>query len=575
MFKKATTPTLLLVLTIAQTSVFAVSESIHLNQLGYYPTSPKRVIVTTGQVAATEFKVINDKTGETVISESLSVSRYWDSADESARVGDFSSLNDPGTYHVEVNGIGESYSFEIRDNLYREALVAAARSFFYQRASMDLEEKHAGEYARIAGHMNSATPFHPDMGKPSSAVLRTPGGWYDAGDYGKYMVNGGLSTATLLSLYERYGNLIPDRSLNIPESGNGVSDLLDEIRYELDWMQTLQDVDGGIYAKVSPLKFSGVAMPVDDRSQHYVIGKTTASALNFTAVMAQAARVYKNIDPEFSSRCLGMAEMAWEWARVHSEILYTQGEGSDTFKDVETGAYDDKKITDEFLWAKAELFITTENPDYKITENDLPEVFHFPDWFQVSSLALFSLSTHPNGLDCSVRNSVNSFLLKIADGILEEIEANAYRFNENVFRWGSNALTANTAMTLSYAHQIDRDRKYLSGSIEVMDFLFGKNPLSYSYVTGFGGKSPLYPHHRFMQADGIDAPMPGYLVGGPNQARQDSVEHGKKVVYPYKAAAKSYVDDVESWASNEISINGNAALVFALGFIEAELNSLE
>ena len=429
--------------------------------------------------------------------------------------------------------------------------------------------KHAGVYARGAGHLNEAVRYHPDLGKAVDTRLASPGGWYDAGDYGKYIVNAGVTTSLLLMTYERFGGLFPDGRCNIPESGNGQSDLLDEIRYELDWFMTMQDADGGVFFKVTPLRFAQKVLPENDPSAHFVIGKSTTSTLNFAAVMATAARIYEPMDPSYAKRCIEMAEAAWQWALENPSVAYQQGPGSAQYQDVHTGAYGDRHFKDEFLWARVALYLATHDEAYAVDLQDLPKRFHGPSWRDVSALALYEMSMHAEIFPAPVVAQAQSMILREAQQILNEMQAHPYRMCRIHFHWASNTVPLNAVITLSYAHALEAKPVYVNASMELLDYIFGKNAVGYSFVTGFGEKHSRNPHHRIMYADGVDAPIPGFLVGGPNDARQDKHSVARHGGYSEVVPAKSYLDHIASYASNEVAINWNAPLVFALSFVEA------
>ena len=298
------------------------TEQIRLNQVGYYPNATKKFFVI--DEGATTFQLVTEEL-EVVFEGKLDETQYWELANEKARTGDFSSFTTPGTYRIYSQGLGYSHPFEIKANIFQEALRASVKGFYYQRMSTALLEQHAGKWHRPMAHSDDQLLFHPSSGK-TSGNYTSPGGWYDAGDYNKYTVNGAFSTGQLLALYEQYPELIGD-DLNIPESGNSRSDLLDEIRYELDWLLTMQDEDGGCFHKITTKSFEAMVMPQEATSQRYVVGKGTAATLNFAACMAKAYRAFIAVDANFAERCLNAAEKAWDWAIDQPEISLSKSRG--------------------------------------------------------------------------------------------------------------------------------------------------------------------------------------------------------------------------------------------------------
>ena len=215
------------------------NDNIRLNQLGYYPHAVKRFVVVNSTADAFQ---VRDPEGKTVYEGKLMDRGLWKTSNEYVKTGDFSSFQKPGKYRVFIKDKGKSYPFKIKDHLYKEALKASLKSYYYQRASLELTERYAGLWKRPRGHPDNRCFYHPTSGR-SKGYMNSPGGWYDAGDYNKYIVNAGVSVCTMLALYELYPEAIKDNAINIPASGNGISDLLDEVRYELDWVLTMQDDD--------------------------------------------------------------------------------------------------------------------------------------------------------------------------------------------------------------------------------------------------------------------------------------------------------------------------------------------
>ena len=477
-------------------------------------------------------------------------------------MGDFSSLNIEGKYTIVVDGKYNSYPFEIKSKVYNEALNAAIKSYYFQRASMAIEQEFGGVYKREAGHPDNNCTFHPSSGH-SKGSLNSPGGWYDAGDYGKYIVNATVSTGQMLNLVEQFPNIIADGALKIPESGNGVSDLLDELKYELDWILTMRDTDGGVFHKLTAKNFAGFMMPNEYDLERMIIGKGTAATLDFAAVMAQASRIYKNIDVVWAKKALEASEKAWNWAIENNNVAFDKNPD-----DVFTGAYNDTKFSDDFYWAAAELFISTKSETYLVylIENEEPFIYELTNsWkFFVRNNAFHSLIENKDLFDGAFATSLAQNQIKLADEILVNIANNPYNIALERFEWGSNSDILNQAMILCNTHRLSGEQKYLTGAVQITDYIFGKNATSYSFLTGFGSKKVMFPHHRPSGADGITEPIPGFIVGGPNIDKQDSGQ----IEYASNFPAKSYMDVEASYASNEVCLNWNAPAVYVLGYLE-------
>ena len=536
--------------------------AIRYNQLGYFPQGVKKAVVVNSTAGSFTLKNLS---GTTVFKGNLIPAGYWNKSGEQIKIADFSSFNKPGKYVLFVKDAGQTCSFEIKSNLYHNTFKAALKSYYLMRASVPIEKKYAGIYHRKTGHPDTLCYFHPST-RQLAVSAPSPGGWYDAGDYNKYVVNAGVSVGTLLCLYELYPNLAEDGFSNIPESHNGKSDLLDEIKYELDWVLSMQAPDGAAYFKLTSKNFSGFIMPDKDKSKRFFVGKSTASTLNFTAMAAMASRLYRTYDSTFSNKCLRAAEKAWQWTLLNPNIVYKNP------KDISTGEYGDSDFTEEFWWAAAELYLVTQKQDYL---NFLTSHEPYLKWKPgeswrvfVGNLGSFSLLLSHTKLPDELRSTLQKKLQNTANLLLEKQSAIPYRIPVDEFVWGSNSDILNAAMILAYAYQLWGEQKYLGGIIETTDYIFGKNATGYSFITGFGCKQIMNPHNRISSADGIEKPLPGLVAGGPNQNRNDDkakVPYG--VVYPDKHPAKSYVDRQASYASNENAINWNAPAVFILGFL--------
>ncbi|MFA9391517.1 MAG: glycoside hydrolase family 9 protein [Prolixibacteraceae bacterium] len=549
---------LTLLFLIAGLASNAQTDAIRINQVGYYPTANKIAVVVFTH--ATTFELINIADNSVEFSANLSTVNYWKDAGDSVKLADFSSVAKIGKYKIRIPDFGESYAFEISPTVLRKAAYASLKSYYYQRCSYELKPEFAGVWARPAGHPDTDCILHSSTGK--SGKISSPGGWYDAGDFGKYVINAGISVGTMLSFYENYSNFFADGSIHIPESGNGQNDLLDEVKYELDWLKTMQDDDGGVFFKLTTQNFVGFVMPDKSKAQRYVIGKTTASALDFAAMMAMAGRIYIDYDSAYASDCVTRAENAWTWAKANPKIYFKNP------SDVSTGEYGNGDVSDEFIWAAAELYITTQQDEFKTyleSKSSSLNYWSTPGWPNVQPLASLSLLTQANGLSSSILTSIKNSLLSTADKWLGQIENSPVRIPQFSYNWGSNSGIGNMGVGLLYAYIVTNDQKYIKGAAECADYLLGKNATGFSFVSSYGSRTPMNFHHRASGADGIPQPVPGFVAGGPNSGKQD----GEK--YPFSEAAKCFVDVEGSYASNEVCINWNSPLTALLAGVDAVL----
>jgi len=551
--------------------------SIRLNQLGFYPNAPKHAVVVSPD--AGPFHVIDLATDDTVYHGTLGPAHVWPLSGETVRQADCSRLRAPGTYALVVPSLGTSYPFAVQAAVHRPLAAGALKGYYYQRASTPLDARYAGPWARAAGHPDDAVAVHPSAAtaqRPAGTLIAAPRGWYDAGDYNKYIVNSGISTYTLLALCEQYPAFSAHLEAGIPESDNAVPDVLDEAVWNLRWMLTMQDPhDGGVYHKLTHATFQGIVMPHEATAPRYVVQKSTAAALNFAAVMAQATRLLANqasAFPGLADSTRAAALNAWRWARRNPEAVYNQRALNESYDpDVVTGAYGGRRVDDEFAWAAAELFITTAADSFLTAASPLDHDPSVPSWSNVEALGWYTLLHYRRQAAAVVDTAaMKQRFLRFADqlaGARTQLPYGTVMGHEaGDFVWGSNAVAANQAMTLLQAFRLTADSTYLWAALSNQDYLLGRNAVGYSFVTGFGALSPGHPHHRPSEADTVAAPVPGLLVGGPNPGRQDGC------IYASTLPARAYLDAWCSYASNEIAINWNAPLVYVTTALEAALS---
>ncbi|MCQ2053840.1 MAG: glycoside hydrolase family 9 protein [Fibrobacter sp.] len=538
---------------IASASAFAATA--YINQIGYRTGDVKELAIVDGS-GTVDFV---DASGKTALSVTPGNASNWEPSGQNVQLVDFSALKDAGTYTIKQNGNVLRSDLKVADKAYEEVLKASLKWYYYQRSSMALEQSYAGEWARAAGHPDTDVKMHSSTG--ASGSISSPKGWYDAGDYGKYIVNSGITTYTLLSLYEHFPEYFKTLKWNIPADGS-LPDLLAEIKYNLDWMLTMQANDGAVYHKVSTLGFPGDVMPdKDDAGSRYVIGKGSAATFDFAGVMAVAARVYKPFDATYANKCLEAAKKAYSWGKSNPNVAYSNP------MDVSTGEYGDKSLGDEKAFAGTELFVTTGDASYKPSGNTEGNV---PNWGDVSGLAVYGTATHATEYGGDATTALAT-LTKLADEFANRTKTGfGVVMAKDDFVWGSNAVAGNQGIWLLHAYYLTGEQKYYDAAVKVLDYLLGKNPLDMSFVTGFGTKSPKLPHHRPSTADGVSAPVPGMIVGGPQPGGEDiGSQEWECRDYRTGHPATSYTDNRCSYASNEVAINWNAPLAYLAGAIEA------
>lgn len=560
----------LLVIIACCLSVAAQTTAIKVDQVGYLPNAPKLAFVVADQTAAAEFRLRRADNSAIVFRGRLSAPVADADSGDRVQLANFSRFRTAGKFYLEVPGTGKSWSFTIGPSVYRRAFYLTMRSFYGQRCgtAVDLGPKFPN-FKHAACHLTGA--YHPTSGKSGSHVSTR--GWHDAGDYGRYLVNSGITTGELLWTWELFGKQIRNVSLDIPESRNAMPDILDEIRWNLDWMLSMQDDDGGVWHKQTSERFADFVMPEADTLVSYVIGtgqkpfKSSTATADFAAVMAIAARVYQPFDREYAQKSLTAAAQAWTWLQKHPNVTFKNAEG------VLTGEYGNNDPRDEILWAAVELWRTTKQNEYQqyfLTHytRHLPALSAEPPaWPQVGPLALWTYVLDGTANNEAAR-TIRQSSLQAADKIVARTNDNAYRHSlrSKDYVWGSNGVVANYGVQLLIANALKPDARYVASALENLHYLFGRNTFSLSWVTQLGENPFRHPHHRPSQADDNPAPWPGLLSGGPNRSRQDPAMKSLADLPP----AKMYLDNWESYASNEVAINWNAPLVFMLAAFISE-----
>ena len=519
--------TAILLLLAGRALAAGAATAIKVDQVGYLTGASKvaLVAVAAAESAPTEFTVKRSGDGGIALRGTLGAAVADPDSGDRLQAADFSKLTAAGKYYLDVPGVGRSWEFAIGPEVYGRAWYLAMRSYYGQRCgtAVDLGSEFPG-FQHAACHLEGA--WHASSGK--SGPRESKGGWHDAGDYGRYVVNSGISTGTLLWTAEMYP-AVRTVSLKLPESGNRTPDILNEIRWNLEWMLGMQDSDGGVWHKQTSEKFSGFVMPEADKLVSYVIGsgpepfKTSCATGDLAAVMAVAARAYKPYDAAFAAKSLKAAEQAWTWLAKYPAARFRNPEG------VSTGAYGDGNCADEALWAAAELYRTT-------GKAAVPDVFPGAlcgvpggaapvgpqSWPTVGNLGLWTYVLG-GGKDAEAAAAIRKASLAAADRIVERTKANGYRVSLTArdYIWGSNAVVANYGMQLLVANAFESKPAYVETALDNLHYLLGRNTFSLSFVTQVGQNPFLHPHHRPSAADGNADPWPGLLSGGPNRGRQD------------------------------------------------------
>jgi endoglucanase len=575
--------------------------TIRLNQLGFLPDAPLHAVFAHPSRSPLPWQ-LKDSSGKVVASGQTQV--FGDdpaSGEHVHRIDAIQPIPQGKGYLLTAPDVS-SRPFTVAQVTYDGLPYDALAFFYHARAGTPIEARFVGErWARPPGHPHEKAPCVSGLDENGNRwpgcnySLDVTGGWYDAGDHGKYVVNGGIALWTLQNLHEVEGSspgtrLFADGSARIPEAGNGKSDLLDETRWEMEFFLKMQapegshqelpvhqkrnrsglnlvdvDTSGMAHHKVADRNWTKLPMrPDKDPEARVVFPPSTGATLNLAATAAQCARIWRNIDRGFSDRCLSSARRAWAAAIRNPEVYaIADFDGS--------GAYGDEDLSDEFYWAAAELFVTTGETQYRSAVEASPHYRHVlgePGWASTAALGTIALATHPDRIGETEAVRLRGLIRSAADRFLTDRDITGYAVPLTKWTWGSTSNLLNRAMLLALAYDQTGELKYRYGVIDAMDFILGRNPLDRSFVSGYGARPIQNPHHRFW-AHSLDPafppPPPGALSGGPNnQAMADEVARSLK---GRCAAQKCWADDIRAFSLNEVAINWNAPLVWVSAWL--------
>lgn len=527
---------------------------LSLNQAGYRPEDEKTVFVRCTDEEISLLAAV-DESGNRALELSAG-EPFYDAASGSQMLrAEFSDLTQPGTWQITAL-IGDrevrSEPFEIREDAYTAVLKSVFQMLCLQRCGTEVslpEVPEAEPFAHGVCHDTPALIYGTDRTKDVS------GGWHDAGDYGRYVVSGAKAVADLFLAFEEFG--LDSDDMGIPESGNGVPDALDEARWELEWMLKMQDDQtGGVYHKITCRSFPGEVAPEEETDELVISPVSLTATLDFAAVMARASVLYESSDPEFAQDALEAACRAWAYGKDSENR-----EGFQNPPEISTGEYTDQNAQDELLWAASELYLAGALSEEEV--RNLLSSFgeHGLGWQCVSDYALIDLAfDHKSGEE--IREMAKNLLTQYGTELQQRSENDGYYMTLGTdYPWGSNMTAADHGNIFLLTNQLAGDESYELAAKRHLDYLLGANPTTYCYVTGWGEYSPEHPHHRPSQAAG-DA-MPGMLVGGPNSHLEDPYAQN---ILAGQAPALCYVDNAQSYSTNETAVYWNSPLIGLLAY---------
>lgn len=555
--------------TLVATTTWAMDAAplARLSQIGFEPVSRKIVVLprqNDGKFRTGDWQLVPlaGKNRKEIARGTIPAPSYWNGIADSAQAIVLPETLPTGRYRLVQGKDRLSPDFQVAPGRDAMLVKVGMKAFYHNRASSATDSIYAGKWARPAGHMDTMVKRHASTGQ--TGTFSSPKGWYDAGDYGKYIVNSGVTTWLLLDLHEKAPSVFDTLRWGVPAGPE--PELLREIRWNLDWMLTMQDVDGGVYHKLTTLRFNAMdEMPHQDKADRYVVMKTTAATLDFALVAAKASRIWRRFDTAYASRCLVAAKNAWAWSVANPDSIYAQP------ADVKTGQYGDKQVSDERFAAAAELALATgDSAMFRPFREQIQRRGTVSSWQDVGALGIYTILEHP-AFFVAEQAAARSVLVDSAGRLRDRVRNTGYAtpIDSIDFVWGSNCVQAMQGIHMVHAYLATGDSSFLHGAEASLDYLLGRNPSDSSFVTGVGIRPPRHPHHRPSGSDTVDTPVPGFLVGGAHQGGQDIGPNPWQLT-DYRIPGKpalSWIDDQKSYASNEVAINWNAAFVHLAGTV--------
>jgi endoglucanase len=536
-----------IIVLLSVSGALGAEADIRLNSLGFLPEGSKKATVI---LACTEFAVRRASDSNAVFSAAAMGPVYQDDVKQNVWIADFSPVSEKGMFYLDVPGVGRSADFEIGDAVYNFAFYTAMRGFYLWRCGTAVRGEHDGQiYAHAACHMDDA--YEDYVGRPNSRRDGT-GGWHDAGDYGKYVVNAGVTMGCLFLAWDHFHNDLNDVSLDLPDTAPGYPDFLKELKWETDWLLKMRygDGSGAVSHKLTRLNFAGFIMPEKDTGKRYFTEWSSAAVADFVAVMAMAARCFEPYDPNYAKACLDAAEKSYAFLTANpNNKAFVQGS-------FQTGGYQTGD-SDDRIWAAAEMWETTGRAEClsdfetRAAVGSSRKIDENWDWGNVRNLGMFTyVLSQREGRNLDLVERVRRDAVAVADALVTKAKKDVYgRPLAGTYYWGCNGTVARQVLNLQVANKVSPNPEYVDAALDAIAHLFGRNCYGRSYVTGLGRQPPMNPHDRRSGADGIVPPWPGYLVGGGH-------------------TATGWTDTQADYETNEIAINWQGALVYALaGFV--------
>jgi endoglucanase len=541
---------------LPQALLAAVSADIKVNSVGYLPNRVKRASITNAG-AASAWNLRQVAGGAIVASGSLSGPVTDTDFGYGIWTADFTAYTGSGDHYLEVPGLGQSAPFRIAPDAYNESLRLHMLGFYGMRCGTAVSFMHDSyTYSHAACHLGDGYHSYTTPGGVVTGGVHRDGtgGWHDAGDYNKYTVNTGVTVGSMLQAWEDFKPGLEHLNLPfLPEAGGTFPDFLDEIKWELDWVLKMQygPGDGRVYHKLSAVNFNGFVLPEYEGDPRYFVHYGSAATADFTAMLAKAYRAYLPYDAVYAQTLLDAALVSYAWLQANPGHVAANQSGFNT------GAYGTSAGQDagHRLWAAAEVWESSGDAaaltdlEARITAAN-PKTDADWDWANPRNLGFFTYARSQRaGRSASLVTAVNTAIKNAADSRVGSRNISGYgRTLKGSYYWGSNGSVARSALVLHTADRLFPNDGYWDTAVDQLSFLYGRNHYNRSQVTGEGWDPPLYLHHRPSGGDANPYPWPGLLSGGGT-------------------TATNWVDEQNSYETNENAINWGGAMVYLLAML--------
>lgn len=536
--------------------------AIKVNQVGFLESSEKYAFVTGFEddfkaAAGTQFQVKKASDNSVAYSGQLVLVSDYDANDSGERVlkAVFTDLKQSGEYYITVSadGIDKSPRFKIGNDIYKSLLADASRYFYYQRANIDLAAPYCTDYPRKD---KSPEDFNCPLASGSSLTRDVSKGWYDAGDPNKYVSTGAETVSNLLWAYEMFPKAFSDNQNNIPESGNGVPDILDEVRWELDWMLKMQDTaSGGFYCRVAfSENFSSGQRVIMDKQGDTANIKSTVDTAAAVGVLAHASIIYEKYDSVFAKNCLDAAKRGWAFLLQNPNNIKSPD-----------GAYSADSDKCERFWAAASLYRASGDSScddyFKANYINAADTFDDANGDMASGwnngfFHYMKAQNHSSDVESWYRDKLTKWTNNKIDRYKNNPWGNIL-VNGNYY-WGSNSVILGCPREALIGFAIlginsDEIKKMARSSL---NWILGANPMRKSFVSGYGDDC-IKEIFSTWSEDGLAGIPKGIMPGGPNRYQGAGLS-----IFP----AKCYEESAAEFTTNEHTLGWNSLLVFMVAF---------